>query len=438
VYTTVRTATAAKTLFIDRFALDENLKWRIEESDAQVDGQHVLARVSGPFFLYNGVSRNNRRYQPRLWENVFKKCEAEFNSGGLLGTVGHDQPIDDKALLEGKISHLVTRLWVEDGVGMGEVLLLNSPGGQILNSIFRAGKKIPVSSRAYGQYLGKGDLGEDIIDPDSFELVTFDFELSPGVDSAYPELKESAEGEQTEMDEKLKLVEQLTSEKIEVQRTLDEALEENRTLRAKVDTNEAELKKAQLALKAYTTHVGSFKELKEALVKWMTIDCLKGVAKEMGVIDHINARQVISVAEKYATEVGSIEQAKKDRAELKEFKAIGTVRQIRALKQLAETYQKLGDAKTVAERMAKVAANEKELRAKTRKDNIAKLSKEFGESEKFVGGLLESMKPDEARKLLKERKSANENLQNLSKKPGKKVENPAAASTWLGSVFRAM
>jgi len=56
--------------------------------------------------------------------------------------------------------------------------------------MFRAGAKIAVSSRAFGEFKGKVN-GVDNVDEDSYDFNTFDFVRTPGVSIAYPTLVES-------------------------------------------------------------------------------------------------------------------------------------------------------------------------------------------------------------------------------------------------------
>ncbi|KKL07363.1 hypothetical protein LCGC14_2586790, partial [marine sediment metagenome] len=134
-------------------AFSPELDYTVEEGKAEVDGKAVLAKVKGEFFFPGGISRNQRYYPKSLWDKVLANEELREKVGNktLFGTISHTQPIDDTAMLEGKISHIVTKLGIDGkGKGIGEALLLDTDAGRVLNTFFRAGSKMFVSSRADG------------------------------------------------------------------------------------------------------------------------------------------------------------------------------------------------------------------------------------------------------------------------------------------------
>lgn len=192
-------------LFIDNFDVmnedgPDNTMWEVYDGPLEeagpsglVDGKCVLGRAIGPFFLIDSSSRNKRFYSRRLWEKALGSCQDKIRAGRMLGTIGHEQALDDEAIREGKPSHKVTRLWIDEGkkMGMGELLILNTPAGQNLNTYLRAGVQLPVSSRGYGQYTGQKHEGCEVVDPDNFHLETFDFVQSPGVMTAIPVIVEN-------------------------------------------------------------------------------------------------------------------------------------------------------------------------------------------------------------------------------------------------------
>ena len=91
--------------------------------------------------------------------------------------------IDDKALREGKVSHILSKMWIDGAsqIGMGEVYVLNTDTGRRLNTYLRSGAELPVSSRAYGKYRGKTGDGAQIVDEGSYKFETFDFVQLPGI-----------------------------------------------------------------------------------------------------------------------------------------------------------------------------------------------------------------------------------------------------------------
>lgn len=214
----------------------------MEDAGGDVDGTHVLARVKGEFFFPDGKSRNKRFYPAQAWENVLanKDVQARLQKRLMFGTIGHDQELNDKAIREGKVSHFMVKAYIEDGKGMGEALVMNTPVGNILNTVLRSGSQLAVSSRADGRFKGTVD-GMPAIDPDNFLLIGWDFVIDPGFLEANPVIAEAynktvnelKKGEDNKMDNDSmkKLVEHITDENHGLKTTNGSLTTENTSLR---------------------------------------------------------------------------------------------------------------------------------------------------------------------------------------------------------------
>lgn len=444
-----------KILLQDEFAIDESFGWSINESvvDGQqsvVDGENVLARVSGPFFLVNGVSNNKRFYSRRLWENALGKMKKVLERGGALGTVGHDQDIDEKAILEGKISHIVTKLWIDESsgkpVGMGEALILGTPAGKTLNAIFRAGYKVPVSSRAFGTYRGTDpNTGAAIIDEDSFEPKTFDFVLSPGVETAFPTIRENYTTVDTEkqigeetllMDPKDQIIKQLHEERLALQADLNEAVKASEQLNVKVQEQAKRLGTLAKMVETYKQVVGPVdqaKRLDEGLRKFLELEPLKSFAQDMGLVDLVGGasgvhkllavteayrklgnpaelksikesagqyqekgsieevNKLIAVTESYANTVGSPKQAAKLVAENKNYRQLGTVSEIRQVFKLAREFFKLGKIHEVKAKLDEAKKLETTKKADQKRNVAIKIAEAFDQDVEVIAEMLKHM-----------------------------------------------
>lgn len=170
---------------------NERVKFDIVESN-DVDGTHIIAKVRGVFFVPDGKSRNGRFYPSELWENVVSDPEVKekLKTRAMYGTVGHSQKIDDQAILEGKVSHIVTSMEIVNGKGIGEALILNTEAGRNLNTILQAGGSMFVSTRADGTFEGKHE-GLPIVSPKTYNFRTVDFVLDAGFAEANPDLVEA-------------------------------------------------------------------------------------------------------------------------------------------------------------------------------------------------------------------------------------------------------
>lgn len=164
--------------------------------DAGEDGR---MRIAGIYQLADVKNRNSRVYPRGLWEKILAE-NSDFNrrlsSRLVLGELGH--PTDGKTTLR-NVSHLVTRVWMEDKYTpecivckanggphthiMAEEEVLNTPEGQILKELYRAGVQIGVSSRGQGSV--RGGQSEQIV-ADDYRLETFDHVLDPSTPGAFP------------------------------------------------------------------------------------------------------------------------------------------------------------------------------------------------------------------------------------------------------------
>jgi hypothetical protein len=153
-------------------------------------GTTILARAHGPFFLVEAASRNKRYYKRELWEKAIEKNKPRLESRQMVGTIGHEQEINDIALRDGLVSHIVEKLWIDEkGMGRGEITVINTDVGRRLNTYLRSGMKFPVSSRAFGEFVPEQMIGDaQVINPETFQLETFDFVRNPGVEVATPRL----------------------------------------------------------------------------------------------------------------------------------------------------------------------------------------------------------------------------------------------------------
>lgn len=414
----------------DTFIVESKRNWTVvnesadvlNESPSVVDGVNVLARVQGPFFLVNGVSLNNRFYSKNLWEGAISKVQERLGKGGLFGAIGHDQPLDEKALAEGKFSHTVSKLWIDPATneGMGEILVLGTEAGKQLNVLLRAGMPLPVSSRAYGKVSGKTAMGEDIIDADSFHLETFDFVLNPGVSSAYvsvvenvpPTQEEDSEMVDQKIEEKLELVQKLTEEKMGLNSKLNDVLTENIAL----NTKAADLEKSVQVLEAANA------ELLEGLRKWLELPVLKEYALAAGLLDQgavvPNAGQfvkkMLGLTEAYAglgsveelkavkeanaafSALGSLEELNKMFGVFEQYLELGSVEELNKIMDVTESYVRLGKPEELATKLESGRKLAAQIQEGKRKAAATKIANEFGVSEEAVLEMVKKMGPEAA------------------------------------------
>ena len=82
-----------------------------------------------------------------------------------------------------KASHVVTRLWWEGNVLMGEGEILNTPHGKILKALINDGVRVGISSRGVGS--GKVNENGILVIGESYKLITFDAVADPSTFAAF-------------------------------------------------------------------------------------------------------------------------------------------------------------------------------------------------------------------------------------------------------------
>ena len=126
-------------------------------------------------------NQNGRVYSKTILEREMKKYMQEFvKNGNAYGELDH--PESPVVSLK-NASHIVKDLWWNGNDLMGKVELLNTPAGNIVKEIIKAGHTIGISSRGTGsvQQTNEGNLE---VQPD-FDLVCWDFVSNPSTHGAF-------------------------------------------------------------------------------------------------------------------------------------------------------------------------------------------------------------------------------------------------------------
>ena len=137
--------------------------------------------VEGVMQRATAKNQNGRVYSKAILERETKKYMEEFvKNGNAYGELDH--PESPVVSLK-NASHIVKDLYWDGDDLMGRVELLNTPSGNIVKEIIKAGHTIGISSRGTGsvQQTNEGNLE---VQPD-FELVCWDFVSNPSTHGAF-------------------------------------------------------------------------------------------------------------------------------------------------------------------------------------------------------------------------------------------------------------
>jgi len=354
----------------------ESSEWELLESKNGdiVSGVSVLGYVRGPFFIVEGASQNNRWYSRKLWEKVINENHDAHEQGSVIGTIGHDLELDDKALREGKGSHRITRLWIPNNeaksqaMGHGEAAILDTTTGRELYGYLKGGVNLAVSSRAFGKFEGKKS-GYDVVEASTYKYEGFDFVRKGGVMGAIPSLvteekakviapsvdyvsqtveplkpKQEVMEDYRMSDDVKSILEKVTEEKAKLQTQLDTVLANNEDLKGKLAITDNRLSEVDGMLTEYKG-LGTVTTIQKALADVTSLE-----EKQSSIVTELKETKTklgeAQVALKAFDELGTADEidmaldVSKDMAE--SLKGVGTIEEFKSLKDSVATYENLG------------------------------------------------------------------------------------------------
>lgn len=181
----------------------------------------ILGRLYGPVASCVQATRNGRKYSEDLWEKLLQSdiIKERFANGGIFGELCHP---DYEEVDFNKVACVMPEPPVRDKSGnlVAYVDLIDSPAGRIAYTLAKYGYHFGISSRGTGDVIE--DLnGDEIVDPDTYQLNAFDLVELPACKSARLTFTEGVDLK------KDKLIESLN-------KTLDKANESDRKIMEEV------------------------------------------------------------------------------------------------------------------------------------------------------------------------------------------------------------
>lgn len=145
-----------------------------------VEGVNGACRFTGKFQEANQVNKNKRIYPFDVLASNVEKLTETVSGRGLFGELDH--PTDSIVHLA-NASHLITKLWWEGNVLLGEGEVLNTPSGKVLKSLIESGVRVGISSRG----VGNGQVNNEgvLVIGESYKLITFDAVADPSTFAAF-------------------------------------------------------------------------------------------------------------------------------------------------------------------------------------------------------------------------------------------------------------
>lgn len=165
---------------MNRLTLAEHLSYDqakiVLESEEDSNGGKSL-HLNGICIQGDIRNQNQRVYSSQEIGKAVKTLNEQISGGySVLGEVDHPQ--DLKINLD-RVSHMITKMWMDGPNGYGKLKILPTPMGQLIQTMLTSGVKLGVSSRGSGEVDGSGNV-------QGFEIITVDVVAQPSAPGAYP------------------------------------------------------------------------------------------------------------------------------------------------------------------------------------------------------------------------------------------------------------
>jgi hypothetical protein len=139
-------------------------------------------RFRGKFQEAEVINKNKRKYPFGVLDENVQRLQNVIKGRGLVGQLDHPS---DSIIHFQEASHIITKLYWNGNVLMGEGEILTTPHGKVLKALLNDGVRVGISSRGVGN--GKVDGNGVLIIGESYKLITFDAVADPSCHSAFQE-----------------------------------------------------------------------------------------------------------------------------------------------------------------------------------------------------------------------------------------------------------
>jgi hypothetical protein len=148
----------------------------IKESRERNNGKVIM---KGILQKADTLNQNGRLYPRPILEREVRNYQKFIAENRALGECDHP----DSSVVELKnVSHIVRKAWMDGDVCYGQVELLDTPCGKILQSLVESGVTLGISSRGVGST--RKDGSNDVVQ-DDFQLICWDFVSEPSTPGAF-------------------------------------------------------------------------------------------------------------------------------------------------------------------------------------------------------------------------------------------------------------
>jgi len=164
-------------LFIDSC---DNASFELDLKESNIE--KGLIKFRGKFQEAEAVNKNKRMYPFTVLDENVQRLMEVVKGRGLIGELDHPT---DSIIHFRDASHVITKLWWDGNVLMGEGEILNTPHGKVLKALINDGVRVGISSRGVGN--GKVNENGILVIGESYKLITFDAVADPSTFAAFQE-----------------------------------------------------------------------------------------------------------------------------------------------------------------------------------------------------------------------------------------------------------
>jgi len=157
----------------------------LTESEKKEVATGNVMYLTGVIQRAKAKNQNGRIYPRQVLEREIENYQKIVRENRALGELDHPE---DSVINLKNVSHLMTEVWWEGDNVMGKCKILNTPSGQILQSLVRSNVTLGISSRGMGS-VHEDRMGNTIVE-DDFNLICFDFVSDPSTIGAFMSLQE--------------------------------------------------------------------------------------------------------------------------------------------------------------------------------------------------------------------------------------------------------
>ena len=145
--------------------------------ESEGEGDKKSLHLNGICIQGDIRNQNQRVYSSQEIGKAVKTLNEQISGGySVCGELDHPQ--DLKINLD-RVSHMITKMWMDGPNGYGKIKVLPTPMGQLVQTMLESGVKLGVSSRGSGEVDSNGNV-------QGFEIITVDIVAQPSAPGAYP------------------------------------------------------------------------------------------------------------------------------------------------------------------------------------------------------------------------------------------------------------